>query len=316
MRGEKLIGEPQNPKQDRGVPAWVPIGIGLVVIGLLAAGVLMVFADLEDSTTTRPEAIANTTTSTIVTTTTSTISTTTSTVPETTTSTTEQVDPWVGWWEASDENGQIDLFIDESGVFEYWDSASQLCTSGGIESPSAWAGAMVGDPSVLSASGDLICHFYGAENPVPRTVAAEFTYNFGTDTLEYGEIAMVRASELPGLPTDVGNPLVGSWSATDSDQTHVIMLIHADGRWESTDSRSGGCERKGFTYAVWSAEGTGVFEMSSEPTMRVNLATFCTTPDGTLNPHSPEVSWTFVYDAGSDTVSLVESDGVVYNRFP
>ena len=205
--------EPQPA--DRGIPAWVPIVIAVAVVALIALVVFLVFGGEESPE--EPDAVATTTTVAVQTTTTSTLATTTSTVPEATTSSTVPANPWEGWWESADDNGEIDLFIDDLGSYTYWGSASPLCDNGGVESPAIWTGLVEVVDTNLSLSGVLICHFYGAEAPRPTVESAEFAYNAGDETLDGDLLTLIRASELPGLETDPANPLVGSWTATDSD---------------------------------------------------------------------------------------------------
>jgi hypothetical protein len=93
------------------------------------------------------------------------------------------------------------------------------------------------------------------------------------------------------------------------------MTILADGSWEATDARSAGCERKGFTYATWSGEGSGTFDLSSTPVFELTMTTYCDPPELEKVVDSPEVTVSFAYQQSADTVVLLV-DGTTYSRLP
>lgn len=313
--------------RDEGVPVWVPVLVVVVIIGLIATAVLLLLsADPESSPTTVLSPSATSTTAEDIempdTTAASPTVQTTTTSPVTTTTQSAGLRPFVGWWQAQGLDGSLlDLRIDADGVILFWDSASEECDQRGVRSPQTWTGSVAASPSettTLNAVGMKQCHLYGAENPEPVPAEMLFSHNNETDTLEAaaGGIVYARSAEVPGQPIDASNPLVGSWEATDSDGTRVTMNIGADGSWESKDTRSGGCERNGFTYATWSAVGTGEFELGPRQLMRVSMTTSCKPQDGAQQVLSSDVEWTFAYDQTEDTLALVESAGVTYTRLP
>ena len=114
---------------------------------------------------------------------------------------------------------------------------------------------------------------------------------------------------------DAANPFVGSWEATDADGTYIVMAILVDGSWESTNTRSGGCERKGFTYATRSGEGSGTFDLSGTPVFELTMTTYCDPPELEKVVDSPEVNVSFEYQQSADTVVLL-ADGTTYTRLP
>ena len=308
---------------------WVVVAVVVGAVALLAVAAFLIFESLGDSSDpTVPEAADTTTTIPEQTTTTAKPITTTSTQPTTTTTgattTTEQepANPFQGWWKAVDNDGSlIDLRIDEEGGFFYWDSASGPCRNNDVRSPETWEGTTTVDlldRPTLTATGSRQCYFYGADNPPPKPVEHDYYYNSGTDTLEFAPdgVLYTRSPDVPGLPANETNPLVGSWEATDGDGTRVTMTIETDGTWASEDTRSGGCERKGFTYATWSAQGSGTFDLTVQPTLNLTLTTYCNPPGSDQVVHSPEVLWTFVHDQATDTILLVESNDTTYTRLP
>ena len=122
--------------------------------------------------------------------------------------------------------------------------------NGGVRSPENWVGFFtfkaIGRPTI-AATGTATCQFYGRGNQPGTNLASVFFYDPDTDMVESSLDGTLfsRSTSDPGIPTDEANPLVGSWEGTDGDLTHVEMSILADGSWESTDTRSAGCERKG-----------------------------------------------------------------------
>lgn len=244
---------------------------------------------------------------------------------------------FVGWWKATDLDGSLlDLRVDAEGTFAYWDSASRVCRDRGFgHSPETWGGTatfqmtdrpsfiddMVGEGALLvptlTVSGTVTCYPYGANNPDVVERSLDFYYDPDTDRLEPATsgVRYVRSPEVPGVPADAANPFVGSWEATDADGTHIVMAILADGSWESTGTRSGGCESKGFTYATWSGEGSGTFNLSSTPVFELIMTTYCDPPELEKVVHLPEVNWRFEYQQSADTVVLL-ADGTTYTRLP
>ncbi|MCZ6630786.1 MAG: hypothetical protein O7D28_05505 [Actinobacteria bacterium] len=245
--------------------------------------------------------------------------------------------PFIGWWKATDVDGSLlDLRVDAEGMFFFWDSASGGCRNSGLEhSPETWGGTatlemtdrpsfvddMVGEGALLvptlTVSGTVTCYPYGADKSDVGDRSLDFYYDPDTDMLEPGSGAVRygRSPAVPGVPADAANPFVGSWEATDADGTHIVMTILADGSWEATDARSAGCERKGFTYATWSGEGSGTFNLSSTPVFELELTTYCDPPELEKVVHSPEVNWSFEFQQSSDTVVLL-ADGTTYIRLP
>lgn len=313
--------EPTGPG-DSGVSVWVVVAVVVGVISLIAVAAFLIFQSLTGSgDTTLPAALDTTTTISESVTTTAQPATTTTAVSTTTTQSASESNPFVGWWKAVDIDGSlIDLRIDDEGGFFYWDSASGVCQNNNVRSPETWTGTTTVDMAVrptLTATGTKQCYFYGVENPPATPREFDYYYDADTDTLEFAPdgVRYTRSSDVPGLPAEESNPFVGSWEATDGDGTRVTMTIQPDGAWNSVDTRSGGCERKGFTYATWSAEGTGTFQLAG-PTFNLTMTTFCNPPDGSQIVHSPDVVWTFVHDQPSDSILLIESNGTTYTRLP
>ena len=120
---------------------------------------------------------------------------------------------------------------------------------------------------------------------------------------------------VPGVAADAANPFVGSWEAIDADGTYLVMAILADGSWESANTRSAGCERKGFIYATWSAEGSGTFNLSNTPVFELMMTSYCDPPELEKVVDSPEVNWLFEYRQSADTVVLL-ADDTTYTRLP
>ena len=318
MTGE---GTPERP--DKGVPAWVPITLVAAALAVVAVVVSLLFGGSDDpadptlagettsTTTFAPETTQPSRTSTSS-------SSTTSTLPETTTTSANEA-AWAGWWDSVDTNGGIiDLELTTDSGFTYWNSASDLCQVGDARFPITWSGVVSEEGSTLLLEGSMQCYLYGSENPEPTALDLEITYDASVDTIEFpGDgLMLARSEDLPGVATAADNPLIGSWTATDGDGTFSIMHIHADGSWTSDDTRSGGCEAKGYTYARWSAEGSGAFDLTGQPTFRLQMTTYCSPPGGNQVVHSPSVDWTLLFDEGTDTVLLVESQGTTYTRFP
>jgi hypothetical protein len=166
----------------------------------------------------------------------------------------------------------------------------------------------------LTVSGPVTCHPYGAVNSGVGDRSFDFYYDPDTDTVEpaLGGVRYVRSSI---VPADDANPFVGSWESTDGDGTHIMMEILGDGFWESTDTRSGGCEKKGFTYSTWSGEGSGTFNLSSNPVFELMTTTYCHPPELEQVVLSPDVYLRFEYDQSADTVVLV-GIGSTYSRLP
>ena len=312
--------EPAAP-EDKGVSVWtvVAVVVGAVVLLGVPAWFLTQSVVGSETTTTVPEAAV-----------------TSATLPVTTVSLQDE-NPLVGWWKATDLDGSLlDLRVDADGTFSFWDSASVVCRNRGFEhSPETWGGTakfqmtdrpsfiddMVGEGAVavptLTASGTVTCHPYGADNPEVGDRRLDFYYDPDTDTLEpaAGAVRYVRSPAVPGVPVDAANPFVGSWEATDADGTYIVMAILADGSWDSTNTRSGGCERKGFTYATWSGEGSGTFDLSSTPVFELTMTTYCDPPELEKVVDSPEVNVSFEYQQSADTVVLL-TDGTTYTRLP
>lgn len=312
---------------DTGLSVWALVAVGIAAIGLLAVVLLIAFPSTDDDPT--PAAAAATTTtetnrsSAPATAPTSTAppTTTTTTVAATTTAPPEADNPFVGWWRLADADGRsVDLRVDLEGTISWWDSASSLCENDGIDSPYAMAGFSTfksfGTPA-LAVSGSGTCHRYGVGQQPEESPLVVFSYDAATDTIESADDGAVyaRSPSVPGAPVDGANPFVGSWEGTDSDLTHVEMTIQADGSWQSTDTRSGGCERKGFTYATWSAEGSGVFDLGADPSFDITLTTYCHPVGGDRLVHSPQANFVLRYDTDRDKLVL-DGAGVEYTRLP
>jgi hypothetical protein len=169
----------------------------------------------------------------------------------------------------------------------------------------------------LAVSGSGTCHLYGTGQQPKESPLFVFYYDADTDMIESGDdgAMYVRSPSVPGTPGDDSNSFVGSWEGTDSDMTHVEMVILDDGSWQSTDTRSGGCERKGFTYATWSADGSGTFDLTATPTFEIGLTTYCHPVGEEKLVHSPEASFVLSHDSSTDTLELDGTD-IEYTRLP
>ncbi len=312
--------EPVEP-EDKGVSVWkvVAVVVGAVVLLGLPAWFLTQSVVGSETPTTVPAAAATSTTLPVT------------TVPD------QDENPLVGWWKATDLDGSLlDLRVDAEGTFSYWNSASAVCRQRGFEhSPETWGGTatfrmtdrpsfiddMVGEGAAavltLTASGAVTCYPYGADNPDVGDRSLDFYYDPDADTLEpaSGVVRYVRSPAVPGVPPDAANPFVGSWEATDADGTYIVMTILADGSWDSTNTRSGGCERKGFTYATWSGEGSGTFDLSGTPGFELMMTTYCDPPELEKVVDSAEANVSFEYQQSADTVVLL-ADGTTYSRLP
>lgn len=294
------------------------VGIGaLIAIAALAFGGFFAFQAFsgDETTTTNVEAAPAATTTTTPVTATTEPPTTTTEVPTTTTTLFDiEPDPFVGWWKATDVDGShLDLGVEKDGTspytFMYWDSASGSCEAMGLgHSPETWEGTGVSlrqPPQLLTVSGPRACFPYGGDAAEIGERGADFSYDLETDTLEFSldGVRYTRSSSPP--PSDASNPFVGMWEATDSDGTRVEMTFAEDGAWRSEDTRSGGCENMGLTYATWSAEGTGTFDLDGIPGFEVLTTTICHPVDGDPVPRSEDVVFTFEYRADNDEVALL-----------
>ncbi len=310
--------EPMEP-EDKKVSVWAVVAVVVGAVVLLGVSGWLLTQSVVGSEPTVPEATAASTTLQAA------------TVPG------QDENPLVGWWTAIDLDGSLlDLRVDPEGTFSYWDSASGVCRNRGLEhSPETWGGTatfqmtdrpsfiddMVGEGAVavptLTASGTVTCYPYGADNTEVGDRSLELYYARDTDTLEpaTGAVRYVRSPVVPGVATDAANPFVASREATDADGTYMVMVILADGSWESTNTRSAGCERKGFTYATWSGEGSGTFNLSNTPVFEVTMTTYCDPPELEKVVDLPEVNWFFEYRQLADTVVL-PADGTTYSRLP
>ena len=310
--------EPKEP-DDKRVSVWAVVTVVVGTVVLLGVSGWLLTRSVVGSEPTVPETIAASTTLPAA------------TVPG------QDENPLVGWWEAIDLDGSLlDLRVDPEGTFSYWDSASGVCRNRGLEhSPETWGGTatfrmtdrpsfiddMVGEGAVavptLTASGTVTCYPYGADNTEVEDRSLDLYYDRATDTLEpaTGAVRYVRSPVVPGVAADAANSFVGSWEATDADGTYTVMVILADGSWESTNTRSAECERKGFTYATWSGEGSGTFNLSSTPVFELLMTTYCDPPELEKVIDSPEVNWFFEYQQSADTVVLL-ADGTTYSRLP
>jgi len=310
--------EPMEPEDTR-VSVWAVVAVVVGAVVLLGVSGWLLTRSVVGSEPTVPEATAASTTLP------------SAPVPG------QDENPLVGWWKAIELDGSLlDLRVDPEGTFSYWDSASGLCRNRGLEhSPETWGGTatfqrtdrpsfiddMVGEGAVavptLTASGTVTCYPYGADNPDVGNRSLELYYVRDTDTLEpaTGAVRYVRSPVVPGVPADAANPFVGSWEATDADGTYLVMAILADGSWESANTRSAGCERKDFTYATWSGEGSGTFNLSNTPVFELMMTSYCDPPDLEKVVDSPEVNWFFEYRQSADTVVLL-ADDTTYTRLP
>ena len=196
-----------------------------------------------------------------------------------------------------------------------------MCLNRGFgDSPSTWVGIgtfnVKGDLS-FQADGERTCHPYGADTPavVAGNPIFDFLYDSDADGLIFAPDGVTYQRADPGLRTDSANPFVGSWEGTDSDGTHVMIDIFGDGRFESSDTRSGGCERKGFIRATWSSTGVGEFSLDGLRTYEMSGGTFCHPSPGEQVVHSPSVTFSYVYNAVTDSLVYVR-DGTTYSRVP
>ncbi len=124
----------------------------------------------------------------------------------------------------------------------------------GGHSPETWAGTatfqLEGVIPTLVAAGSRTCHPYGDDSADAGEASWEWFYDLETDMLEFAPDGVLYTRSPPPLEGGDSNPFVGSWEATDSDGTRISMMIASDGTWESLDTRSGGCENMGLTYAT------------------------------------------------------------------
>ena len=310
--------EPRNTG-DTGLSLGVVTAVVVGALALLAVVVFLLFSVFDgetDSATTIPAAAA-TTAPEPEPTTTPPVPTTTTAPPPTTTTASEPVSPFVGWWKATDADGShLDVRVSEDGSFHHWDSSNGPCG----EVPATWIGTAAIDDvvAIMTASGVKTCFPYGAENEVIGEPEFEFDYLAESDTMVFRLDGTVysRSDEVSGIAGDPTNPLVGTWEATDLDGTRVVMWVEPDGTWSSVDTRSGGCERKGFTFATWSGEGAGNFALDeTTPTFDVVFNTFCHPPGEDAVVHTEEANFLFTYDTARDEVSL-DAFGTVYTRLP
>jgi hypothetical protein len=308
----------------------VVVAVVVAAIALIAVAVLLAFPSDDDDA---PAAASTTTTesastteeaeiSASATTTTLAAETTTSGPTTTTTSGQSTENPFVGWWRSTDlERRTVELRVSEEGEIFLWDSASELCVSDGVNSPLIREGFSTFKPfgtPTLAISGPGTCHLYGAGQQPMGDQLIVFSYDAATDMIESQDddrTRYERSPSVPGIPTDDSNPFIGSWEGTDSDLTHVEMTILADGTWNSTDTRSGGCERNGFTYAAWSADGSGTFDLNASPTFDIALTTYCQPVGEEKLVQSPEANFVLSYKPETDTLSLNGTD-IEYTRLP
>jgi len=313
--------EPVEPDSSGG--AFSGLAVFLIIAGVLGLGVagFVTFRVLGESAPTTTIAAAPVTTTTAPSTTTPTTVTTTLPPTATIAQVEEVPNPFVGWWKASDVDGSfIDLRVDAEGTFMYWDSASGTCEGRGFgHSPETWVGTagfnLRGTPT-LTVSGTKTCFPYGEEIGGIRESSANYLYDAATDMLEF-VLDGVRYTRTP-LPTVISDadPFVGSWEATDSDGTRVTMTIGPDGSWEQSDTRSGGCEDMGLTYATWSATGIGFFNRGGTPSFDVETTTFCHPLDGDPVARSEDVIFTFGYREATDEVVLLLFLETNFTRVP
>lgn len=310
---------------DSGVSVWVLVAVVVAVIVLVAAALYLAFrASPDDSPGAEPTTSAprQSTSSTSVATTTSHDQTTTTFSSTTTTVATADADnPFVGWWKSTDTDGRsVDLRVDVGGEVSFWDSASALCANDGVNSPFMLDGFSTFDSfgtPTLAVSGYGTCHLYGVGGRPTQDQLLAFYYDADGDTIESAQdgVRFERSPSVPGIPGDDSNPFVGSWEGTDSDLTHVEMMIFADGSWRSADTRSGGCEGKGFTYATWSADGNGTFDLVGIPTFDLSLTSYCHPVGEERLVHTPDVTFTLFHDSTTDTLELDGAE-VEYTRLP
>ena len=309
---------------DSGVSVWVLVGVAVAAVALIAVVVFLVFSSPDDdssgavatTTTELPPTTEQAASSTSVAPTTAVVDSTTTTTPPT-----DNENPFVGWWKSADSDGRsVDFRVDTDGGIFFWDSASILCVNDGTNFPYAMEGFSTFKPfgtPTLAVSGSGTCHPYGTGQHPKESPLFVLTYDADTDMIESADdgTMYVRSPSVPGHPSDDSNPFVGSWEGTDSDMTHVEMVILDDGSWQSTDTRSGGCERKGFTYATWSADGSGIFDLGAAQTFEIALTTYCHPVGEEKLVHSPEASFVLSYNPSTDTLALDGTD-VEYTRLP
>jgi len=294
------------------------------MIAVVAVGAFIVFQSGSGAETTTTVAAAGAPTTTVAAPTTTTEAVTTTTVTPTTATTEPEDDPnpFVGWWAATDVDGSLlDLRVDSDGSFMYWDSASGICEANGLgHSPQTWTGTatfVLDELPRMTATGIRECFSYGDDNGDLGEAAADFAYDLETDMLEFA-LDGVRYTRAPRLPPSTDpNPFVGVWEATDSDGTRVTMQIDALGTWKSRDTRSGGCENMGLTYATWSAEGIGMFDLEGTPSFGVLTTTLChPAGGGEPVPRSEDVVLTYEYRSDRDEVALMLFLETIFTRVP
>lgn len=272
-----------------------------------------------DTTTTAPAptstAAATTTTAAATTTTTN-----TTLLPTTTTTIPEDRKAFVGWWKATDADGShLDLRVRADGTFMYWDSASGVCqVQGHAHSPETWAGTAMfleGETPTMTASGTRTCFPYGGEATEIGENAADFLHDQETDMLKFS-LDGVRYERSPAPPAaGDAHPLVGSWEATDSDGTRITVEIALDGSWISEDTRSGGCENMGLSYATWSASGTGMFALEETPSFEGVGTTLCRPAGGgDPVPRTEGGLFTFEYREETDEAALLLFHETLFTR--
>lgn len=316
--------EPVEPESSFG--AYSGLIVFLVAAGLLLLGItiFLIFQVVgsSESTTTVAAAPSTTTTSSLTTVSTQLVTTTTTAPITTTTEPEEDPNPFVGWWKATDvDDSHLDLRVDGEGTFMYWDSASGVCQARGLgHSPETWAGTatfqLEGVIPTLVAAGSRTCHPYGDDSADAGEASWEWFYDLETDMLEFAPDGVLYTRSPPPLEGGDSNPFVGSWEATDSDGTRISMMIASDGTWESLDTRSGGCENMGLTYATWSAAGVGTFDLDGALSFDVLTTTICHPPDAEPVPRSTDVLFTFEYRPDTDTVALLLFLETTFTRVP
>jgi len=312
---------PVEPDSGRARSGLIGVGI-LAAVAVVAIGAIILFQSGGGAKTTTTVAVAPPTTTTEApTTTTEAVATTTLAPTTTTTEAEEDPNPFVGWCAATDVDGSfLDLSVDADGVFMYWDSASGICEANGLaHSPQTWEGTAVfvlDELPTMTATGARECFPYGEDNGTLGEAAADFLYDAAADMLEFAldGVRYTRAP-LPPPSTD-SNPFVGLWEATDSDGTRVTLQIDGAGTWKSRDTRSGGCENMGLTYATWSAGGTGMFNLEDTPTFEGLTTTFCHPVDGDPVPRSQDVVFTYEYRQSTDEVALLLFLETIFTRVP
>ena len=336
-----MVDKPPPKSERRRWPVWkvvIVVASGAVLtVGVLAAA-LLVDSGEPDTTEVSPGATSPTVPA-VAASPTLIVSPTTSTTEAvfSTTSPTTDENPFVGRWTATALDGsQLDLRVGPDGAFMHWDSASRDCRDQGFaHSPETWAGSatveltdqpsfiddMVGEGAnlvpTLTIAGSVVCYPYDLESGSASDRALRFFHDQSRDALEpaSGGVRYTRLAPVGGVLPDASNPFVGSWEATDQDGTRVAMSILADGSWESSDTRSGLCETQGFTYATWSAQGSGTFDLAGKSVFEVAPIANCHPRGSEQSSQLPDVSLRFEHEASSDTVVLSEDD-IVYTRLP